>query len=786
MNSEGYKQDQINLVIELFSSNQFQEALDISNILIKDFPNDSLLFNIIGACYAGKGNLKLSIESYQESIIINPKYAQAHFNLGRSFQDLGETDKAVKSYEKAISINPEYAEAHNNLGIIFQSSGKLDAAVKSYEKAVQTKPEYLEAIYSLGILLQDLEKHKEAVQQFKMALAIKPDFFELHNNLGVLMQKLGYLDKAVEHFEKAVAIKSDFFSAFNNLGVANYELGKYDTSLECYQKAIALNPAYIEAHFNLADLFQKIDRLNDAVNCYEEILCLESNNIEANNRLGVVLQKLNQLDNATSLYRKVLSIEPENIDAQYNLAYALQKLNKFNEAIVFYEKVLTIQPDFTDALNNLGISFKELSQPNKAIKFYEKALVLKPDYAEAHINIGNALMDLGKVDLAIEYYQNALNIDQEYAEAHNNLGISLLGLGRVNEALKSYEKAITFKPEYASAHFNLSVLKKYSENDAQITQMQSILSSSSTSPSNKAFLCFALAKVNEDLGNQNGLFKFLNEGNKLRKEELNFSFDEPENQNIIIKNLFNESTSAVKEISYESSIIKPIFIVGMPRSGTSLVEQIISSHDKVYGAGELNTFSQLSNPFLRGNKNTLSENTLLNIRQKYLNYLSNLNVSENIITDKMPSNFRNIGFILKAFPEAKIIHIKRDAMAICWSIYKKYFGVRGNGWAYSQGDIAQFYLLYEDLMRFWNELYPHKIYDVSYESLTTNQEEETRKLLDYCELDWNENCLNFHKNPRAVQTASSIQVRKKMYKGSSDAWKDYQEYLQPLIKTLNK
>ena len=163
-----------------------------------------------------------------------------------------------------------------------------------------------------------------------------------------------------------------------------------------------------------------------------------------------------------------------------------------------------------------------------------------------------------------------------------------------------------------------------------------------------------------------------------------------------------------------------------------------------------------------------------------------LEVPEKIITDKSPLNFEYIGFIFSAFPEAKIVHLRRDPRAVCWSIYKHYFSDRGNGWAYNLDDLVSFYDLYSDLMVFWHELFPNKIYDICYEDLTNNQFEETQKLLDYCDLEWDENCLNFHKNKRAVETASATQVRKKIYQGSSDAWKKYKQYLSPLIKGLDK
>ena len=226
----------------------------------------------------------------------------------------------------------------------------------------------------------------------------------------------------------------------------------------------------------------------------------------------------------------------------------------------------------------------------------------------------------------------------------------------------------------------------------------------------------------------------------------------------------------------------------MPRSGTTLVEQIISSHPSVYGADELSTISELTNSILKDlsgqAKNGISEKSFLSMRHQYLESLSNFNINEEIITDKWPLNFQYIGFILSAFPEAKIIHLKRDARAICWSIYKHYFSGNGNGWAYNFDDLASFYGAYLDLMNFWHKLFPDKIYDISYEKLTINQKNETKNLLKYCDLDWSDSCLNFHTNKRAVKTASASQVRKKIYQGSSKEWSKYEEHIKPLIESL--
>jgi len=530
--------------------------------------------------------------------------------------------------------------------------------------------------------------------------------------------------------------------------------------------------------YNSGKMYETIDAINVLSKDFPDVPLLY-------NILGACYKALSQFDTAGEMFERATKIKPDFAEAHYNLGVTLHELGQFDSAIIAYKKAITLVSNYPDAHNNLGIIYLEMSQFDNAIDHFEWAIAYKYDFAEAHNNLGSSFQKKGNIDGALDSYKKAIAINSSYAQAHNNIGILFQKLGQVDAAMKSYENAIAYKPEYASAHHNLSALKKYSENDEQITQMMSLIADDDLSKSSRVYLCFALAKVNEDLERKDELFEYLNEGNRLRKEELNFSFDEPENHNSIIRKIFKAPIPIVEK----SSVIRPIFIVGMPRSGTSLVEQIISNHHRVYGAGELKSLTNIIIPILQDistlKKIELSKKNIFLIRQQYLDSLSHLNSPENIITDKWPLNFRNIGFILSAFPEAKIVHLKRNAKAICWSIYKHYFSDIGNGWAYNLDDIARFYGLYEDLMAFWHELFPNKIYDICYEDLTINQEEQTRLLLKYCELEWDDSCLNFQNNKRIVDTASSLQVRQKIYQGSSEAWVKYEDYLQPLIKGLD-
>jgi tetratricopeptide (TPR) repeat protein len=505
------------------------------------------------------------------------------------------------------------------------------------------------------------------------------------------------------------------------------------------------------------------------------------------NIIGACYNELGQLEGAAKMFEAAVSIQPNYAEAHFNLGAILKALGNDSAAVESYKKAIAITPNYPDAHNNLGTALHDLGQLEAAIESLEWAVAYKYDFAEAHNNLGNALNEYGRVEAAIKCFENAIAIKPDYAKAYFNLAIAHKDLGNKEAYLNSIEKTVSIKPQWGDAHLHLSRVKKYKKNDPQLAVMHSFLSSTSLSVIDRIGFNFALAHVYEKLENYDEQFKFLNEANRLRKEEAKYFIDKDQQLFSRIKDSFKSPPSTVKKSSFKSSSIRPIFILGMPRSGTSLVHQIIDSHHEVHGAGELNKLNKCVTPFLKEfdnvNKKRLSESDLISIREQYLDVLSSLNVSQNIIVDKMPLNFRYVGFILSAFPEAKILHMNRDPMATCWSIYKYYFN--GNAYSYNQDDLAQYYQLYKDLMGFWSKLFPNKIYDVCYEDLTTNQEIETRKLLKYCELKWDENCLNFHTNKTAVKTTSAIQVRQKIYQGSSEVWKKYEAYLQPLIKGLN-
>ena len=454
MSSIGLSQEQINSVIELFTSGQIHEALDALDVLSKDYPNESLLLNIRGACYAGLGQKNAAVESYKKAVLLKPDYAKAHYNLGGALQELDQLHDSVKSYENAITLEPENSEAHNNLGNVLRELDQLDDAINCYKKALVINPDYVEAHYSLGLTFQDLGQLQNTIKSYESVLAIKPNFAGMHNNLGNVYRELGKLDAAVKYYEQAIAIKPDFVEVYCNLGVTLQELGQLDAAINAYKGAIAIKSDYAEAHNNLGVAFKELGKVDEAIESHKNAITYKPDYAEAHNNLGVAFKELGKVDEAIEFHKNAITCKPDFAEAHNNLGIIFLEIGRLAEAVNSYDTALLINPDYIEAHNNLGIAFKDLGNLDEALKSYENAIAIKPDYAEALNNLGITLMDIGKLDEAVESYEKALVAKPDFAYAYNNLGVAFNELYRLDDAAKCFDKALTINTDYAEVYLN--------------------------------------------------------------------------------------------------------------------------------------------------------------------------------------------------------------------------------------------------------------------------------------------------------------------------------------------
>lgn len=439
----------------------------------------------------------------------------------------------------------------------------------------------------------------------------------------------------------------------------------------------------------------------------------------------------------------------------------------------------------------LGAIAHQTGENEIAVDLFTKALAIKPNYVGAHINLAAAFKNLGKLEAAIASLKRALAIKPDLAIAHRNLGIAQQALGESDEAMVSFRKALAINPRDGTAHRHLASIKKFSEHDDDVTAMETAWASPGMGDDQKMHLAFGLGKVFEDLRQYEKAFSFFSTGNAIKRRTYDFSIRSVENYFEKLKGLFTEDFFASHK-NAGSPDETPIFILGMPRSGTTLVEQILASHPKVTGAGELDYLGRTVDCFFKeiGQEKftdgiyQADQSLFSAFGDKYIDMLRNHSSTACFITDKMPGNFFLIGMIKVILPRAKIVHCLRDPVDTCVSIFKNFFTSDAMRYADNLVELGQYYCLYRDLMNHWQQVLPEFTYSIQYENLVEDQEKQARLLLDYCGLEWNDQCLNFHRTDRAVHTISYSQVRKPIYNSSVRSWKRYEKWLSPLIENL--
>ena len=547
--------------------------------------------------------------------------------------------------------------------------------------------------------------------------------------------------------------------------------GEIEEAQKLYQTVLKAFPKNKRAQQELA-----------AVNGSKQTIDVPEPPQEAINQL-VNLYNQGQMAAVTEQATSLIEQYPEAFIVWNILGAANKGLNRVAGASNAFRRVTELNPNYADGFNNLGIVLKDQGKLDEAIEAYTKALTIKPDHVEANYNIGNALKEHGKLDEAIASYNRALSLKPDLAEAYNNKGNALQDQGKLDEAIEAYNKALSLKPDYAESHRSLSFLVKYDSSHPQIAVVNKMMKRPDLKDDDRCNLHYAFAKMSEDSGKLDVAFENYVAGGKLRQKLLAYDFKQDQLAFHRIKENALKLKDTLLNKPIEAAAHTPIFILGMPRSGTTLVEQMISSHSQVHGAGELLILHRLAVPLDLGEQPINSDN-ILKLRKAYLNELGKVSAGSNFVTDKMPQNFQYIGLILKALPEAKIIHVQRDPAATCWSNFKHCFSMKGLGYSYDLEDTVGYFKLYQDLMNFWEQQYAGQIYHLDYDRLTVEQETETRQLIEYLELGWEDTCLSPQDNKRSVRTVSQQQVREKVYTGSSDAWRKFEPYIDGLFDEL--
>jgi tetratricopeptide (TPR) repeat protein len=473
---------------------------------------------------------------------------------------------------------------------------------------------------------------------------------------------------------------------------------------------------------------------------------------------------------------------------QHIFVSALQHHNngQLVEAEKLYRQVLDLEPNHFYSIHMLGVIAFVTWRYDLAVEQMEKAISINGDVPYCHTDLGNALRELGRLDEAIACHRRALEIKPDYAEAYNNLGNALRDQGRLDEALAAYEQAIAMNPRAASAWYNRTEHKRFTAEDPDIERMQNLLGPNGVeSDHSRMLLHFALGKAYLDFGASEPAFHHLGEGNRLRRSTFSYSADSDEALTKSIARTFTPELFERFECAGTPSTL-PVFVVGFPRSGTTLVEQILASHPMVRGAGELTALQQIVAgmgvypDFMA----RLSADDITRMAGVYLAHIEPMAAGRRHVVDKLPANFQFAGLIRLMLPGARIIHCRRDPVDTCLSCYTKMFSNK-QLFAYDMTELGRFHRDYQFLMAHWRSVLPASHFlEVDYERIVEDLEGEARRMIDFLNLPWDDSCLKFHEHSRPVLTASTCQVRKPIYKTSVGRWKAHARQLKPLLAAL--
>ena len=499
--------------------------------------------------------------------------------------------------------------------------------------------------------------------------------------------------------------------------------------------------------------------------------------------------------------KKILKKIPKNDYLLNLIGMAYQGKSQYLNSIKFFEESLKQNPINIAAMNNYANSLKAVGKFEQSKNLYEKILKLNPNYIKAYNNYANLKTAYNDYEGAIDLYKKAIILlkkDKNIPISHSlefmfSLAVAYQGFNKVKEANNLIEEILLIDPSHTGAHKLKSSIFKYSDenkNSIEHLEIMEKLNTEKLNDNNKIDLYFSLGKAHEDLKDFDKAFYYLNEANQLRLQKFGSNLENEKKLFQHIKKIFENIN--LEESNKDLPKKKIIFICGMPRSGTTLVEQIVASHSDVYGAGELVYLQQVikKNFFLdqKLNKQKITENKSYPkniISSEYLDHFNIYNINENIITDKAPQNFRWLGFIKIFFPNSKIIHCHRNPRDNCLSLFKNSFASSMMNWSNNSKDIANYYNLYSEMMSFWKTKISNFIFDVEYESLVGNKEEEIKKILNFCDLPWDEKCLSPEKNSKTpIKTVSVSQARQPIYKSSLNSNINFDKHLSEMFNIL--
>jgi tetratricopeptide (TPR) repeat protein len=713
--------------------------------------------------YHQRGLLEEAALVYQGLIDQDPNHGDALHLLGVVALQRGQPARAVEHIGRAICLNPCLAAAQANLGEAFRALGQHERAIACGRLALELRPDFPEAANNLGLAWLDLGKTDDAIAQFRAAIRLKPDFAMVHNNLGNALRIRGEKAHALDHFRRAIDCDPCLAEAHCNLGQLLLEQYQRADALVHCREAVRLRPDFPEARNNLGNVLREMGRLDEAKACYAEAIRLRDDLPITYNNMGQALQEEGQLDQALAWYDRALAHDPNSARIQSNLASLLAELDRHDDAVARYELALRLDPDYAEAKSGLAWVRHEQGQYSEALALYRRAVELRPDLAGGYCGLGTLLEELSEFPEAERCLREALRLD----------------------------------PSHSGALAQLATLLRGKLPAADQASMCRLMADPNLPATKRSGLHYGLALVLDAKGAYSQAAEHLRHANALRladwRQRGKPDYDPADHEQFVAGLTATCTPEFFERVAgFGLEIERPIFIVGLPRSGTTLTEQILANHSQVFGAGELalahDGFTSLPEWMGRDASpleclGQLDREIARLLANRHLDRLREQNAQAQHVADKMPDNYLYLGYLAVLFPNAKFIHCRRDLRDVGVSCWMTHF--RQIRWACDLEHIASRFRTYQRLMEHWRQVLPVPVLEVDYEETVADLEGVARRLVAWCGLEWEPACLRFHEGRRPVRTASVMQVRQPIYTQAVARWKHYEQALAHLLAQLD-
>jgi tetratricopeptide (TPR) repeat protein len=630
----------------------------------------------------------------------------------------------------------------------------------------------------------------QAVASARQALSRYPNDVNILGLLGAALGDQGEFAEAEQTLRTVIDLTPTFAKPYEDLGILLLQQQRAEEAIPLLEKATRLDPKLEAAHFQLGKALAMAGRGQEADVAFERSFALSpSRGMMAR---AAEHHKAGRLDEAEKLCRQVLQKNPLHVDALRMLGLIAAAAGDLDEAENLLRQALSEAPDHVPAMFELGRVLKEMDRPEDAIEVYTQLLEQQPDNPKAHYRMAGALAPAALTREAAQAYRRCLELAPKHSGAWLGLGHMLKTLGEQEEGIAAYHRCLELEPDFGEAYYSLANLKTYRFDDAEIEEMQQRVANEEVKESSAVNFLFALAKAHEDRGDYQQAWHYYEQGNARQRMLVSYDPVQTETTNDELLAFFNTdffSTTA----GMGNPDPAPIFVLGLPRSGSTLVEQIVASHSQVEGTSELPYIGRLSKSLNRNRADGMNYPQVLSelearhfdrLGQEYLEMAARHRVEGTPrFIDKMPNNFPSVGFIHSILPNAKIIDARRHPLDACVGNLRQLYA-KGQTFSYDQCDIGEYYLQYRRMMDHWDQVLPGRVLRVQYEDTVTDLESQVRRILDYLELPWEDACLNYHDTDRAVRTASSEQVRQPIYTSGVGFWKNYEPYLEELQEIL--